>query len=102
MIRRPPRPTHTDTLFPYTTLFRSIDVLVQRDFTDFVEEYSASFRPFEYADSLCSSAGKTPLFVSEQLAGNQFPRNSSAVNWNELCIGAVSVVQRLQIGRAHV
>src|SRR3546814_13237000 len=24
MIRRPPRPTHTDTLFPYTTLFRSI------------------------------------------------------------------------------
>src|SRR3546814_8842448 len=25
MIRRPPRSTHTDTLFPYTTLFRSID-----------------------------------------------------------------------------
>src|SRR3546814_4988239 len=24
MIRRPPRPTRTDTLFPYTTLFRSI------------------------------------------------------------------------------
>src|SRR3546814_1907486 len=23
MIRRPPRPTRTDTLFPYTTLFRS-------------------------------------------------------------------------------
>src|SRR3546814_6419067 len=28
MIRRPPRSTRTDTLFPYTTLFRSID----RDF----------------------------------------------------------------------
>src|SRR3546814_3505668 len=26
MIRRPPRSTRTDTLFPYTTLFRSIDV----------------------------------------------------------------------------
>src|SRR3546814_18435286 len=25
MIRRPPRSTCTDTLFPYTTLFRSID-----------------------------------------------------------------------------
>src|SRR3546814_4227879 len=25
MIRRPPRSTRTDTLFPYTTLFRSID-----------------------------------------------------------------------------
>src|SRR3546814_3190056 len=27
MIRRPPRSTRTDTLFPYTTLFRSIDPL---------------------------------------------------------------------------
>src|SRR3546814_4601698 len=26
MIRRPPRSTRTDTLFPYTTLFRSLDV----------------------------------------------------------------------------
>src|SRR3546814_8297578 len=25
MLRRPPRSTRTDTLFPYTTLFRSID-----------------------------------------------------------------------------
>src|SRR3546814_16825853 len=28
MIRRPPRSTRTDTLFPYTTLFRSIKVSV--------------------------------------------------------------------------
>src|SRR3546814_2190418 len=27
MIRRPPRSTRTDTLFPYTTLFRSPDLL---------------------------------------------------------------------------
>src|SRR3546814_13840968 len=27
MIRRPPRSTRTDTLFPYTTLFRSIRVV---------------------------------------------------------------------------
>src|SRR3546814_10076898 len=27
MIRRPPRSTRTDTLFPYTTLFRSADAL---------------------------------------------------------------------------
>src|SRR3546814_3713403 len=27
MIRRPPRSTRTDTLFPYTTLFRSVGVL---------------------------------------------------------------------------
>src|SRR3546814_11056266 len=35
MIRRPPRSTRTDTLFPYTTLFRSrmvVDRLMNRDF----------------------------------------------------------------------
>src|SRR3546814_14043242 len=30
MIRRPPRSTRTDTLFPYTTLFRSHDRIVGR------------------------------------------------------------------------
>src|SRR3546814_1427010 len=41
MIRRPPRSTRTDTLFPYTTLFRSVfaprasyfSLLVQREIT---------------------------------------------------------------------
>src|SRR3546814_16559466 len=27
MIRRPPTPTRTDTLFPYTTLFRSLEAI---------------------------------------------------------------------------
>src|SRR3546814_8510365 len=30
MIRRPPRSTRTDTLFPYTTLFRSADPIGKR------------------------------------------------------------------------
>src|SRR3546814_15641600 len=30
MIRRPPRSTRTDTLFPYTTLFRSYKVELER------------------------------------------------------------------------
>src|SRR3546814_8315787 len=29
MIRRPPRSTRTDTLFPYTTLFRSLEELAR-------------------------------------------------------------------------
>src|SRR3546814_14786374 len=29
MIRRPPRSTRTDTLFPYTTLFRSVEEIPQ-------------------------------------------------------------------------
>src|SRR3546814_19946830 len=31
MIRRPPRSTRTDTLFPYTTLFRSVGKQQDRD-----------------------------------------------------------------------
>src|SRR3546814_20905124 len=31
MIRQPPRSTRTDTLFPYTTLFRSADVVMALD-----------------------------------------------------------------------
>src|SRR3546814_6656985 len=34
MIRRPPRSTRTDTLFPYTTLFRSLEVLCSRSAPD--------------------------------------------------------------------
>src|SRR3546814_3265310 len=30
MIRRPPRSTRTDTLFPYTTLFRSEELIVEQ------------------------------------------------------------------------
>src|SRR3546814_12923729 len=31
MIRRPPRSTRTDTLFPYTTLFRSVHAVLRVD-----------------------------------------------------------------------
>src|SRR3546814_14352036 len=34
MIRRPPRSTRTDTLFPYTTLFRSLHDLARQAFRD--------------------------------------------------------------------
>src|SRR3546814_10997577 len=34
MRRRPPRSTRTDTLFPYTTLFRSLDIDVENDCLD--------------------------------------------------------------------
>src|SRR3546814_5398374 len=31
MIRRPPRSTRTDTLFPYTTLFRNVRTIVSKN-----------------------------------------------------------------------
>src|SRR3546814_16694118 len=53
MIRRPPRSTRPDTLFPYTTLFRSIPcaILVEGDDADALEasmlENLARVRPDE-------------------------------------------------------
>src|SRR3546814_16875673 len=34
MIRRPPRSTRTDTLFPYTTLFRSLGFIAEGEEAD--------------------------------------------------------------------
>src|SRR3546814_1914928 len=48
MIRRPPRSTRTDTLFPYTTLFRSprrIDRMAgHRPFSDLMKDWSPERR----------------------------------------------------------
>src|SRR3546814_5494370 len=42
MIRRPPRSTRTDTLFPYTTLFRSLELAGDPDaFARAAEELTA-------------------------------------------------------------
>src|SRR3546814_19582281 len=42
MIRRPPRSTRTDTLFPYTTLFRSVGAFASLAQTHAVESVDAS------------------------------------------------------------
>src|SRR3546814_5335386 len=50
MIRRPPRSTRTDTLFPYTTLFRSITALDEyyptRTETAILREHAADMANF--------------------------------------------------------
>src|SRR3546814_12715622 len=43
MIRRPPRSTRTDTLFPYTTLFRSHDRAID-DLKAFISANGMAFR----------------------------------------------------------
>src|SRR3546814_2183505 len=45
MIRRPPRSTRTDTLFPYTTLFRSPPPSPADDSSSIFEPSSAAFSP---------------------------------------------------------
>src|SRR3546814_3468301 len=43
MIRRPPRSTRTDTLFPYTTLFRSYSGTIDGCPSTFVPWYDADY-----------------------------------------------------------
>src|SRR3546814_1362196 len=50
MIRRPPRSTRTDTLFPYTTLFRSLAALGLAAFTVIATLIGHPFWTFEGAD----------------------------------------------------
>src|SRR3546814_5870362 len=45
MIRRPPRSTRTDTLFPYTTLFRSVGNLVWSSYRGIRRSHSRDTRP---------------------------------------------------------
>src|SRR3546814_20781580 len=53
MIRRPPRSTRTDTLFPYTTLFRSADFGSDPLLSD--RRSFQSFRPFARLSRLLDS-----------------------------------------------
>src|SRR3546814_5010407 len=52
MIRRPPRSTRTDTLFPYTTLFRSQQLVRPRglEVVDDLARRSVEFGPLEARD----------------------------------------------------
>src|SRR3546814_13546125 len=72
MIRRPPRSTRTDTLFPYTTLFRSLNTLyVQPVASVALGSYRPSVGPrlWLYAGSLSDNPdikryrGNTGLFA---------------------------------------
>src|SRR3546814_20177091 len=66
MIRRPPRPTRTDTLFPYTTRFRSRKLL--RIYTD-EAAYIGDRKVFEYVASLARDRKMAGLTVLEALIG---------------------------------
>src|SRR3546814_19206390 len=51
MIRRPPRSTRTDTLFPYTTLFRSLQAAVCVFLGDGDDETQVRFDHFLLGDA---------------------------------------------------
>src|SRR3546814_11500827 len=90
MIRRPPGSTRTDTLFPYTTLFRSYDFdglyriskLVTRNLNKIID---VNFYPVEEART--SNLRHRPIGIGVQALADAFAKMRYPT---------------LKIGRAHV
>src|SRR3546814_1419206 len=70
MIRRPPRSTRTDTLFPYTTLFRSVDADdIQTQLGKHIRKIAQQMRPVLCMDAdidrIQRVARVAPVYVDE-------------------------------------
>src|SRR3546814_2174266 len=79
MIRRPPRSTRTDTLFPYTTLFRSSKTTTLTFSSNDKTSFGCSIRPQEIS-VICNKPSTPPKSINT-------PK---------------SVIFLTEIGRAHV
>src|SRR3546814_7427553 len=86
MIRRPPRSTRTDTLFPYTTLFRSLSLLMLLWMRAAVLLYALFFGllPFPGLDDILTVLVTQPagwaLIVVGSLVGGLFAAFSFAIS----------------------
>src|SRR3546814_11876840 len=92
MIRLPPRSTRTDTLFPYTTLFRS---LAQR-LINWLATQTPAGRAYEI-DMELRPNGKSGMLVTS-LASFLGYQRESAWTWEHQALTRA----RAEIGRAHV
>src|SRR3546814_1294705 len=113
MIRRPPRSTRTDTLFPYTPLFRSdgLDLLLRTDHMFHRDDEFRRQRPMgdEYQSNHLAYVAH--LFFMDYAFGPPGARFSRASRSEEhtselqslMRISyAVFCLHKQQIGRAHV
>src|SRR3546814_6632403 len=124
MMRRPPRSTRTDTLFPYTTLFRSVqlaaveelDVIWKnravRPLPDFVAQHHdrlhtlAAYlvRDLRHAQLAVDrlAAGHRHRIVVEDLVGDVDAGGHRLPDRQRAGVEVGAVAQVLEIGRAHV
>src|SRR3546814_3646623 len=83
MIRRPPRSTRTDTLFPYTTLFRSRSPTLR-------QQCRACWKQMAYASARLLIGWQAVMAQFREYCMPRLARQRSAI------------VLHLEIGRAHV
>src|SRR3546814_20296215 len=104
MLRRPPRSTRTDTLFPYTTLFRSpggvLTALSESPPPARLEgnagEIARHFASDRYEDVLASLEAENSEWAAKELA-------ALSTKSPQTCKVALrQLAESAQIGRAHV
>src|SRR3546814_1692940 len=98
MIRRPPRSTRTDTLFPYTTLFRSRPPVrrLRISVMDYINDFLLGVFPY-----ICMAVfflGSWARFDRSQYTWRA--QSSQLLRRKQLIWG--SILFHLEIGRAHV
>src|SRR3546814_8747760 len=70
MIRRPPRSTRTDTLFPYTTLFRSVLGELSPEYRVFKQVGDRFLATFTFNGRSATGTLRTAMNVLIELAGD--------------------------------
>src|SRR3546814_1127990 len=104
MIRRPPRSTRTDTLFPYTTLFRSTLPRLPEDHRKivgghgdrFFEGEAVAFRQCRHIAEVADAPGRV-LHPQRPVEGLVARRGVAAV-----AAERAIEIEHSEIGRAHV
>src|SRR3546814_4943468 len=97
MLQLPPKTTHTDTLFPYTTLFRSYLDLGDRLGRDVAHRAKARDAPAVDQNHRASAAATAPR------ARLRFQRLQQFLDRRYAVTGDCGLVEfGLEIGRAHV
>src|SRR3546814_13288608 len=109
MIRRPPRSTLTDTLFPYTTLFRSLGLDVAGAVEELLDQALAAAegadrlpgRRLEQLGDLLQRAGALEAPPTAAVDGLDGDRETEHLGQRDALVGALDRVLRAgEIGRA--
>src|SRR3546814_19413683 len=77
MIRRPPRSTRTDTLFPYTTLFRSAVIIAEAYLRDGNRRVKVANEGYTFGIEACARARQ---FSVDDIPGRQ-RRDGNGERW---------------------
>src|SRR3546814_2331252 len=93
MIRRPPRSTRTDTLFPYTTLFRSADCRVYRR-PQAVSHWDTGKAAFYFKPRVRRPAVKTSIQYRAGMPGGRMHMAGPHLAFAVACLSAPCDIHR--------